>query len=247
MSFWATENGRLLFQRVFSSSPLIISAPHLSPSPRKLYSLQRYIYTVGTLEPSHVIFRYLDAPKIPLLARYLEALRSRDLASPVHSELLKTCYLKLNDVDSAEAIAASLAASSAAGGGGDAASAMAAITATLSWDPRGGVNRICVTEVPDEGWDGTAKDPLTVLYLNFPRIDEAISVHGLDLARALPRETTGVCTALCDGIYSPMALADSAARMSALTPLTGGPRRSQSGVRAAVLYISCAYLRVRLP
>ena len=195
MSFWATENGRLLFQRVFSSSPLIISAPHLSPSPRKLYSLQRYIYTVGTLEPSHVIFRYLDAPKIPLLARYLEALRSRDLASPVHSELLKTCYLKLNDVDSAEAIAASLAASSAAGGGGDAASAMAAIAAALSGDPRGGVTGIGVAGVPGGGGDGPAEALATVCSLNAPRAAEALSVHGPALARALPRETAGVCAA----------------------------------------------------
>eukprot|EP00957_Ditylum_brightwellii_P022058 1663956-Ditylum_brightwellii.AAC.1 len=31
-------------------------------------SMDQFIYTIGSLEPSHVIFRYLDAPKIPLLA-----------------------------------------------------------------------------------------------------------------------------------------------------------------------------------
>jgi vacuolar protein sorting-associated protein 11 len=32
-------------------------------------AIDQYIHTIGSLEPSHVIFRYLDAPKIPLLAK----------------------------------------------------------------------------------------------------------------------------------------------------------------------------------
>ena len=32
-------------------------------------AIEQYIYTIGALEPSHVIFRYLDAPKIPLLVK----------------------------------------------------------------------------------------------------------------------------------------------------------------------------------
>ena len=37
-------------------------------------AIEQYINTIGSLEPSHVIFRYLDAPKIPLLVKYLEKL-----------------------------------------------------------------------------------------------------------------------------------------------------------------------------
>jgi len=64
--------------------------------------MDQYIYTVGSLEPSHVIFRFLDAPKIPLLAKYLEVLRTKQLATGIHFDLLKTCYLKLNETEKAE-------------------------------------------------------------------------------------------------------------------------------------------------
>jgi len=74
-------------------------------------SMDQYIYTIGSLEPSHVIFRFLDAPKIPLLAKYLERLRSRNMATSVHTELLRTCYLKLNDLAAAEKIVTSSALS----------------------------------------------------------------------------------------------------------------------------------------
>ena len=75
-------------------------------------SMDQYIYTIGSLEPSHVIFRFLDAPKIPLLAKYLEQLlaAARNSRVPatfnsVHiTELLRTCYLKLNDLEAAEKI-----------------------------------------------------------------------------------------------------------------------------------------------
>ena len=67
-------------------------------------AIDQYIYTIGSLEPSHIIFRFLDAPKIPLLAKYLEVLRQKDLATGIHLDLLKTCYLKLNDVVKAEKI-----------------------------------------------------------------------------------------------------------------------------------------------
>ena len=32
-------------------------------------AIEQYIHTIGSLEPSHIIFRYLDAPKIPLLVK----------------------------------------------------------------------------------------------------------------------------------------------------------------------------------
>jgi hypothetical protein len=74
-------------------------------------SMDQYIYTIGSLEPSYVIFRFLDAPKIPLLVKYLEQFLSRSKNNK-HSmanvsqitELLRTCYLKLNDLEAAEKI-----------------------------------------------------------------------------------------------------------------------------------------------
>ena len=39
--------------------------------------------------------------------------------------------------------------------------------------------------------------------------EEELIVHGATLARALPRETAGLALSLCDGTFSPNALADS--------------------------------------
>jgi len=77
-------------------------------------AMDQYILTIGSLESSHVIFRYLDAPKIPLVVKYLEALQAKGLASSVHDEMLRTCYLKLGDHESARGILSP----SAAGDGG---------------------------------------------------------------------------------------------------------------------------------
>mmetsp|Transcript_9317 Transcript_9317/g.13380 ORF Transcript_9317/g.13380 Transcript_9317/m.13380 type:complete len:597 (-) Transcript_9317:482-2272(-) len=150
-------------------------------------SMDQFIYTIGSLEPSHVIFRYLDAPKIPLLAKYLEELRSRDLATPVHNELLRTCYLKLNDTGAAEKIAAAASASMDA-------SSCASIVSSLAQNPTEALATICSFEAPQAA--------------------ESLVVHGATLARALPRETAGVVVSLCDGSYSPSALADAAAGSS---------------------------------
>ena len=81
-------------------------AEHLYRKGDYASAMDQYIYTIGSLESSHVILRYLDAPKIPVLVKYLEELRTRKLATTVHNELLRTCYLKLNDSDAAEKIAA---------------------------------------------------------------------------------------------------------------------------------------------
>jgi hypothetical protein len=74
-------------------------------------SMDQYIYTIGSLEPSYVIFRFLDAPKIPILVKYLEHYlarsknTNRSSVNVTHmTELLRTCYLKLNDLEAAEKI-----------------------------------------------------------------------------------------------------------------------------------------------
>lgn len=44
-------------------------AEHLYRKGEYSGAIDQYIHTIGSLEPSHVIFRYLDAPKIPLLVK----------------------------------------------------------------------------------------------------------------------------------------------------------------------------------
>lgn len=102
-------------------------------------SMEQYIYTIGALEPSYVVFRFLDAAKIPLLTKYLEHLRFRGLDRDVHNDLLRTCYLKLNDTAAAEKIgtASTLMSKGAA-----------AITANLWDDPVEALSTLCTLEAP---------------------------------------------------------------------------------------------------
>lgn len=160
-------------------------------------SMDQYILTIGSLESSHVIFRFLDAPKIPLVVKYLEALRARGLSSAVHDELLRTCYLKLNDPESAGKII--VRSGSSINGvsfplnpdGTEAPSVPISRNIHASDDPSEMLSAICSLEAPEAA--------------------EALVRHGSLIARSLPRETAGVVIALCDGTYSPTALADAAA------------------------------------
>jgi hypothetical protein len=145
-------------------------------------AMDQYIYTIGSLESSHVIFRYLDAPKIPLLVKYLEQLRTRELATTVHNELLRTCYLKLNDVQAADSIAVSASWSI------NDTSSLESLLSNLANRPRDALATICSLEAHQTA--------------------EVLVIHGASLARVLPRETAGVVISLCVGTYTPRNLAD---------------------------------------
>ena len=60
--------------------------------------MAQYIRTIGQLEPSYVIQKFLDAQRIYNLASYLEKLHEKGLASKDHTTLLLNCYTKLEDV-----------------------------------------------------------------------------------------------------------------------------------------------------
>ena len=104
-------------------------------------SMDRYVLTIGSLEPSHVVFRFLDAPRVRLAARYLTALRDAGLAAPVHDELLRTILLRIGDGEAAAGIAQAAPPRSdgrvqAAAGGEGSAAALAGLAA-LADDPPG--------------------------------------------------------------------------------------------------------------
>lgn len=151
-------------------------------------SIDQYIHTIGSLESSHVIFRFLDAPKIPLLAKYLEALRARDLVTPVHCELLRTCYLKLNDSAAAEAITTGSSSSLDK-------DSLQSLSSSLANNPRDALATICSLQAPQAA--------------------EMLVSHGSALARAMPRETAGVVVSLCVGTYSPTTLAEAVTEAAA--------------------------------
>lgn len=61
-------------------------------------SIEQYIRTIGQLEPSYVIRKFLDAQRIYNLTNYLQELHSKGLANADHTTLLLNCYTKLKDV-----------------------------------------------------------------------------------------------------------------------------------------------------
>ncbi|XP_030077168.1 vacuolar protein sorting-associated protein 11 homolog [Microcaecilia unicolor] len=60
-------------------------------------AIQQYIRTIGKLEPSYVIRKFLDAQRIHNLTAYLQALHHQSLANADHTTLLLNCYTKLKD------------------------------------------------------------------------------------------------------------------------------------------------------
>ncbi|GAB6019030.1 Vacuolar protein sorting-associated protein 11 [Chamberlinius hualienensis] len=62
-------------------------------------AVAQYILTIGKLEPSYVIRKFLDAQKIHNLTAYLQELHKKGLANEDHTTLLLNCYTKLKDID----------------------------------------------------------------------------------------------------------------------------------------------------
>ncbi|KAJ8748601.1 hypothetical protein K2173_007591 [Erythroxylum novogranatense] len=62
-------------------------------------AMAQYIQTIGHLEPSYVIQKFLDAQRIYNLTNYLEKLHEKGVASKDHTTLLLNCYTKLKDVE----------------------------------------------------------------------------------------------------------------------------------------------------
>jgi len=62
-------------------------------------AMVQYCHTIGYLEPSYVIRRFLDAQRINNLTSYLEQLHSRGYGTSDHTTLLLNCYTKLKEVE----------------------------------------------------------------------------------------------------------------------------------------------------
>ncbi|XP_064382449.1 vacuolar protein sorting-associated protein 11 homolog [Halichondria panicea] len=62
-------------------------------------AIAQYILTIGKLEPSYVIRKFLDAQRIHNLTNYLKALHEKGAANADHTTLLLNCYTKLKDID----------------------------------------------------------------------------------------------------------------------------------------------------
>ncbi|TPP60984.1 Vacuolar protein sorting associated protein 11 [Fasciola gigantica] len=72
-------------------------ADHLYKQKEYDASIKEYVRTIGVLEASFVIQRFLEGGHIAQLAYYLEALSDTNLASSDHLILLLNCYSRLQD------------------------------------------------------------------------------------------------------------------------------------------------------
>ncbi|KAJ3270632.1 Vacuolar protein sorting-associated protein 11 [Terramyces sp. JEL0728] len=61
-------------------------------------AMKQYMRTIGHLQPSYVIRKFLDAQRLHNLTAYLQALHDRELANSNHTTLLLNCYTKLHDI-----------------------------------------------------------------------------------------------------------------------------------------------------
>uniref|UniRef100_A0A336K2Y2 Vacuolar protein sorting-associated protein 11 homolog n=1 Tax=Culicoides sonorensis TaxID=179676 RepID=A0A336K2Y2_CULSO len=59
-------------------------------------AVEQFIKTIGYLEPSYVIRKFLDSRHIHFLSTYLQALHEKKIATPDHTTLLVNCYTRLN-------------------------------------------------------------------------------------------------------------------------------------------------------
>lgn len=60
-------------------------------------AMAQYIKTIGKIEPSYIIRRFLDSLRIENLSTYLEELHKKRLANNDHTTLLLNCYTKLRN------------------------------------------------------------------------------------------------------------------------------------------------------
>ncbi|CAL8108179.1 unnamed protein product [Calicophoron daubneyi] len=77
-------------------------ADHLYRQKEYDAAVKEYTKTIGILEASFVIQRFLDGGHITQLAQYLEALNAANLASNDHLLLLLNCYCRLQDKERIE-------------------------------------------------------------------------------------------------------------------------------------------------
>ncbi|KAG8779740.1 hypothetical protein FRC20_003526, partial [Serendipita sp. 405] len=66
-------------------------------------AMDQYLRTIGSLQPSYVIRKYLDAQRIQCLVDYLQELHAQGLANSDHTTLLLNAYTKMKDVDRLDA------------------------------------------------------------------------------------------------------------------------------------------------
>ncbi len=62
-------------------------------------AIKKYILTLGFVEPSYVIRKFLDVSQIDYLIEYLQKIHEKKLAKKEHTALLLNCYVKKQKIE----------------------------------------------------------------------------------------------------------------------------------------------------
>jgi len=160
-------------------------------------AISQYILTIGELEPSYVIRKFLDAQRIHNLTDYLKALHERGAANADHTTLLLNCYTKLKDIDQLDKFVAE--------------------DQTLTFDVETAI-KVCrqanyhrhalalAKKYKRHDWylriqledQNSCMDAMEYLaHLSFDEVESNMKKYGKQLMNELPDETTRLLTSLC--------------------------------------------------
>ena len=169
-------------------------------------AMEQYLHTLGHLEPSYVIRKFLDAQQIPNLAQYLEGLHVEGLAAADHTALLLICYAKMQDVAKLDAFLTQMQQEHERGGGGeilfDAQTAIQVCRSVLYHEhalyiaQHTGEDAWCLRILLD---DFKRYDDVLKFLVETPR-DGAIKLlkrHGKTLLQHRPKEAHALMLSLC--------------------------------------------------
>eukprot|EP01051_Picozoa_sp_SAG22_P010168 SAG22_NODE_898_length_6620_cov_13.916884_2_plen_1193_part_00 len=187
-------------------------------------AMKHYLKTIGPVQPSHVIRRYLEASQVYRLAEYLQALHEApgDLAGEGHTTLMLNCFTRMKEKsrlkeilsgDQHFSVEKAIHACMRAGFVEDALELAKAKALHHMYIDIQIQKRHAYREALEYIWG-----------LPFADAERAVQRDGKALAMALPDETTALLKALCTG-YSPRAVAEEAGggggrgRRSSLTDL----------------------------
>jgi len=180
-------------------------------------AISQYLQTIGYVEPSYVIRKFLDAARIHNLTRYLQALHEQGRANKDHTTLLLNCVTKLKDVAKLDQFVAQSGAGGAGGG--------------LSFDVVTAINVCRQANYFDHALylarkhqrhdlylaiqvDDTANLADALAYIaSLPDardVDRFVKLYGSKLMLTLPQETTTLLKDLCSPGWTPTPMRHSA-------------------------------------
>lgn len=161
-------------------------------------AMEQYLNGVRYLEPSHVIQKYLDSAHVALLARYLEALHTVDLAESGHTTLMLNCFTRMKDKSRLEAILSNDQIDFSVEKAITACVRAGFIDTALDLAKNQQEHHMYI-EIQTQKRHAYREALEYIWQLPFDEAEKAVERNGKVLATALPDETTALLKSLCTG------------------------------------------------